>query len=409
MAVDDPVDLAREAIDEAGLQAADGRLADHARRLGEVDLDEPRGAREERVHRDLDAGRQHAADVLAGGRDDVEVRRRAEVDDDARRAVPLARRDGVDDPVRPDLARVVVADRDAGLRPRPDRRGAAPRSHRSARRCHSRISVGTVDERQTPSTPSESSRPFEQHAELVARALALGREPPAAPSGRRRRTGRGRSACCRRRRRAALFALRRTASSDGEAPHGHEGSVERSSARGIAFYFIETDFWNGDVDASRARRGTNGTARGHDARAGGPTRRRARGARRRCGVGRFTRALAAFRKRSASTSDEMIARARRSDPPDGIRTSRSGSRRLDATGRFRRRRRRLPLRGARAPPSLDVIAANLAEVRHVLRGDGIGYLHFPVEDRAAFHIPFARHGYERLRRPQALGLRHDPP
>ena len=89
-------------------------------------FDEPRGAREERVHRDLDPRREHAADVLAVRRDDVEVRRRAEVDDDARRAVALARRDRVDDPVGPDLARVVVADRDARLHARARRRAAAP-------------------------------------------------------------------------------------------------------------------------------------------------------------------------------------------------------------------------------------------------------------------------------------------
>ena len=55
-----------------------------------------------------------------------------------------------------------------------------------------------------------------------------------------------------------------------------------------------------------------------------------------------------------------------------------------------------------------MIAANLREVRRVLRGDGIGYLHFPVEDRAVFHIPFARHGYERLRHLKHSVLRHDP-
>ncbi len=61
---DDPVDLAGGAVDEPALQAADGRLPDHGRRLDEVDVDEPRGAREERLHRDLDPGGEHAADVL---------------------------------------------------------------------------------------------------------------------------------------------------------------------------------------------------------------------------------------------------------------------------------------------------------------------------------------------------------
>ena len=131
----DAVDLAGEAVDDAGLEPTDRRLADHARRLDVVDLDEARRAREERLHRGLDPGREHAADVLARRRDDVEVRRRAEVDDDHRRAVALLGGDRVDDPVGPDLARVVVADRDPRLdagpddedrRLRPARRHAAP-------------------------------------------------------------------------------------------------------------------------------------------------------------------------------------------------------------------------------------------------------------------------------------------
>ena len=54
--VDDPVHLAREPVDKAGLEPADGRLADHRRRRREVHLDEPGGAREQRLHRDLDPG-----------------------------------------------------------------------------------------------------------------------------------------------------------------------------------------------------------------------------------------------------------------------------------------------------------------------------------------------------------------
>ena len=98
-------------------------------------LRQPRRAREERVHRDLDPRREHAADVLARGRDDVEVRRRAEVDDDRRRAVALARRDRVRDPVRADLARVVVADRHAGrdAGAEHEQLGARPSARRSAR------------------------------------------------------------------------------------------------------------------------------------------------------------------------------------------------------------------------------------------------------------------------------------
>ena len=124
-----------------------------------VDVHEPRRPREERLHRDLDPRRQHAADVLALGRDDVEVRRGAEVDDDDGRAVPLLRRDRVHDAVRPDLARIVVADRDARSSRPARRRGSArePTSPRPA--SHSRISTGTVEERQIPSTDSKSRSP----------------------------------------------------------------------------------------------------------------------------------------------------------------------------------------------------------------------------------------------------------
>ena len=87
--LDDPVDLAGEAVDQPGLQGGGRVLRDHRRRLGEVDREQARGARRQRLHRDLDARRQDAAHVLALGRDHVEVRRRSEVDDDARRAVAL--------------------------------------------------------------------------------------------------------------------------------------------------------------------------------------------------------------------------------------------------------------------------------------------------------------------------------
>ena len=113
-AVDDRVDLAREAVDEPRLQRRSGRLADHPLRRLERNLGQPRGTREERIHRDLDAWRQHAACELAGCVDDVEVRRGAEVDDHRGCAVALARRDRIRDPVRPDLARVVVADHEPG-------------------------------------------------------------------------------------------------------------------------------------------------------------------------------------------------------------------------------------------------------------------------------------------------------
>ena len=60
----DAVDLAGEAVDDAALQRVT-ELRRSRRRRDELDSREPRGAVEERLHRDLDAGREHAADVLA--------------------------------------------------------------------------------------------------------------------------------------------------------------------------------------------------------------------------------------------------------------------------------------------------------------------------------------------------------
>jgi hypothetical protein len=64
---DDAVDLSCEPVDDARLEPGDGRLADHARRLDVVDLDEPGRAGEQRVHRRLDPGRENTAHVLPVG------------------------------------------------------------------------------------------------------------------------------------------------------------------------------------------------------------------------------------------------------------------------------------------------------------------------------------------------------
>src|SRR5437588_2632381 len=175
--VDDPVHLTREAVDEPRAERGLGRLADHGRRLLEVDLDQPRGASEERLHRDLDPRRQDAADVLAGRGDDVEVRRRAEVDDDDRRAVALACGDRVRNPVRPDLARRVVPQGDPGADPRPD---DEERRLRPALRellvlahepRHRRGEADAGERAEVEEAPVE-------RAELVAGAVRLGRDSP---------------------------------------------------------------------------------------------------------------------------------------------------------------------------------------------------------------------------------------
>ena len=87
-------------------------------------------------------------------RDDVVGDGGAEVDDRARAAELLVARDRVDEPVGPDLARVVVADRHPGLEPGTDdarrrRRGSARPSP-----THSGRSAGTVEETIIPSSIS---------------------------------------------------------------------------------------------------------------------------------------------------------------------------------------------------------------------------------------------------------------
>ena len=154
----DPVDLAREAVHEPRLERRRGRLADHARRLDEVDL-ASRAARAKSASIEISIpGASTPPTYSPSRRDDVEVRRGAEVDDDARRAVALLRGDGVDDPVGPDLARVVVADRDPRLDARADDEQLRC-AQRVASRSHSRTSAGTVEERQIPSTRPRSRSP----------------------------------------------------------------------------------------------------------------------------------------------------------------------------------------------------------------------------------------------------------
>ena len=83
---------------------------------------------EERLHRDVDAREDRAAQVLALGGDAVEGGGGAEVDGDHRRAHELEGGDRVHDAVGADLARVLVADRACPVRmPGPDHEGRARR------------------------------------------------------------------------------------------------------------------------------------------------------------------------------------------------------------------------------------------------------------------------------------------
>src|SRR2546422_1289437 len=112
--LDHAVDEREIAEIKARLDRARGRLAYDF--LGPPDLDapEPGGALEKRFRRDRDSRHDHATGIFAPRGDDVERRRRTEIDDDARSAQPIVRGDRVDDAVGADLLRGVVEDRHSG-------------------------------------------------------------------------------------------------------------------------------------------------------------------------------------------------------------------------------------------------------------------------------------------------------
>jgi hypothetical protein len=130
--------------------------------------------REQRVHRDLDPRREHAADVLAIGRDDVEVRRRPEVDDDRGRPVALLHRDRVRDPVGADLSRIVVPQRDAGADARTEHERRQPRAVREPLVLAHERRNGRREADAVHDVEVEQRR--DEHIELVRRRAALGRD-----------------------------------------------------------------------------------------------------------------------------------------------------------------------------------------------------------------------------------------
>ena len=164
----DAVDLAGEAVDDAALERMD-RVRPITRRRGdELDAREPCCAVEERLHRDRDAGREHAADVLAARRDGVEVRRRAEVDDDARpaarasAATALTMRSGptsrglsyrIGMPVCARRVRIRSVATASARSPSPL---PLPRQHRDRRR-HQSASTTSVSRSRSASRPSSST------------------------------------------------------------------------------------------------------------------------------------------------------------------------------------------------------------------------------------------------------------
>src|ERR1043165_9671648 len=86
-AAEDAVHESGVAVVESRLDRRHGRGADDVVRALDADARQPRRARKGRVGGDREAGREAAAEVAPHLLDALEVRRRAEVNDDARRAV----------------------------------------------------------------------------------------------------------------------------------------------------------------------------------------------------------------------------------------------------------------------------------------------------------------------------------
>ena len=203
----DAVDLAREAVDDAALQRVHRVAADHGRRRDELDAREPRGAVEERLHRDRDAGREHAADVLAPA-------------ETASKFVDVPKSTAMHGPpLRASAATALT------MRSGPTSRGLSIRigmplrtpgpissvstpSALSPTPVHSTASTGTVEE--TTSAVdlgrveiAQREQAVELHGEIVGRAQRARRDAPGVRELGAVARGPGASACCRRRPRAA--------------------------------------------------------------------------------------------------------------------------------------------------------------------------------------------------------------
>ena len=223
-------------------------------------------------------------------RDDVVGDRGAEVDDHAGAADALVAGDGVDEPVRADLARVVVADRHPGLQARADQQHlVAEVAARHRRPLGPQLRDRRGDDRGVDvgeREPAQREQVAQRGAELVGGRLAHGGEAPVVRPARRRRRRRGGSACCRRRRRAAslrphverrpgaahVLARRARASASAARPApGHVAGRGSSSSSGTSTKRRDVTSRCGSVSRSDAyvadRRAAAGRRRSAAARA----------------------------------------------------------------------------------------------------------------------------------------------
>src|SRR5512137_1887379 len=113
-ALDQPVDEPGPAVDHPGLDVGHGVPADGVLRPHQLDAEEPRGARDQRLRRGVDTGRDRAADELATSVHAVEAGGGAEVHHDERGAVERDARHAAHHAVRPDLARHVDVEPEVG-------------------------------------------------------------------------------------------------------------------------------------------------------------------------------------------------------------------------------------------------------------------------------------------------------
>ncbi len=114
-ALEDAVDQSDVAVEEADLEIVYGICADYFWRTFDFDTGQARSACEERLSGDVEAGSDGSADEFAFGGDDVEVGRRAEVDDDAGASVFFECADAVSDTVGSGFAGMVDADGHPGF------------------------------------------------------------------------------------------------------------------------------------------------------------------------------------------------------------------------------------------------------------------------------------------------------
>src|SRR3712207_836991 len=115
-ASDQGVERARVAVDETAADGVGGVGGYHPRRpFFEVHAGELGSPRDESIQRDVESGEYRAAEVASVAVHGLDGGGSADVHDDSREPVVTACRDGVDDPVRPDGPRVVVAVLEPGL------------------------------------------------------------------------------------------------------------------------------------------------------------------------------------------------------------------------------------------------------------------------------------------------------